>query len=115
MHGKAAYRHVLSGVVSQIKVSHCHLCYYVRRHADVRRKESPNLLPVSPMHIFLEEGGSACEAVADFNRSLRSCYFDCVVNERASFASFVKVPGDSSDFSVLPTKKSLMFYFKQSF
>ena len=33
-------------------------------------------------------GGSACEAVGDFNRSLRSCYFVCVVNERASFVSF---------------------------
>ena len=29
-------------------------------------------------------GGSEC----DFNRSLRSCYFVCVVNERASFAYF---------------------------
>ena len=30
-------------------------------------------------------GGSACEAVGDFNRSLMSCYFVCVVKERASF------------------------------
>ena len=56
-------------------------------------------------------GGNACEAVGDFDRSLGSRYFVCVVNERASFASF-DVLGDSSDFSVLLTKKSLMFLLR---
>ena len=40
------------------------------------------------MEIALDGGGSAREAVGDFDRSLGSRYFVCVVNERASFASF---------------------------
>ena len=59
---------------------------------------------------------SACEVVGYFYRSLGSCYFVCVVNEKASFASFasvhLKVPGDSYDFSVLLTKKSLLFLLR---
>ena len=33
-------------------------------------------------------GGSACEAVGDFDRSFRSRYIVCVVNERPSFGIF---------------------------
>ena len=87
MHGKVANCHVLSGVVRQIKVPRYRLrciCHYVSTSRRCSRKRSPNLLPVSPMHIVLHKvhfyaidniGGGACEAVGDFNRSLGSRYF----------------------------------------
>ena len=56
MHGKAAYCHVLSGVVSQIKVSRYRFrCIFVISFEVSRcsRKQSHNLLPVSPMYFFL--------------------------------------------------------------
>ena len=84
-----------------------YLCHFVRRHADVRgnghlvvrsRRCISSCIRSTLCNRYI--GGSA----GDSNRSLRSCYFVCVVDERASFASFacaVKVPGDSPDLSVL--------------
>ena len=34
--------------------------------------------------------GGACKAISDFNRSLGSCYFVRIVNERTSVASFAR-------------------------
>ena len=53
-------------------------------------RPNPKLIYISScmQYAICNIGGSACEAVDYFNRSLRSCYFVCVVNERASFASF---------------------------
>ena len=71
-----------------------HLCPYFRRHSYVRGNghliffRSRRCI-FSCIRCTIDNiGGSACEAVGYFNRSLRSCYFLCVVNERVSFASF---------------------------
>ena len=34
--------------------------------------------------------GGACKTIGDFNRSLGSCYFVCIVNEKTRVASFAR-------------------------
>ena len=66
-----------------------HLCHFVRRHADVRG--NGHLIFLHKVHFCVIDntGGSVCETLGDFNRSLtRFCYFVCAVDERASFVSF---------------------------
>ena len=59
-----------------------HLCRYIRRHVDARG--NGHLIFFRSRRCI----SCACEEVGDFNQSLGSRYFVCVVNETASFASF---------------------------
>ena len=84
------------------------------------RKRSPNLLSVSPMSIFLFY---AIDNIAEVHvkRSviligrlgLVTLSVLCMKGQVLHlFRVRLKVPGDSSDFSVLPTKTSLVFLLR---